>query len=58
MQRDLQAGSQAGVNATATFFSNGELFSLSGVGSNADFTRIIDHQLSALVAEAPTQALP
>jgi protein-disulfide isomerase len=54
VQQDLQSGSQAGVNATPTFFINGEF--LSGVRSDADFTRIIDRQLSALVAKAPTQA--
>lgn len=56
VQQDLQAGSQAGVNATPTFFINGEF--LSGVQSVGDFTRIIDRQLSALVAKAPTQAVP
>ena len=53
VQQDFQSGSQAGVNATPTFFINGEL--LSGVQSVADFTKIIDRQLSALVAKAPTQ---
>lgn len=56
VQQDFQAGSQAGVNATPTFFINGEL--LSGVQSDADFTRIIDRQLSALVAKAPAQVAP
>src|SRR5215471_13777932 len=44
VQQDVQAGSQAGVNATPTFFINGEF--LSGVQSDADFTTIIDRQLS------------
>lgn len=56
VQQDLQAGSQAGVNATPTFLINGEF--LGGAGSDAEFTRIIDRQLSALVAKVPTQAIP
>lgn len=44
VQQDVEAGSQAGVNATPTFFINGEF--LSGMQSDADFTKIIDRQLS------------
>jgi len=46
VQQDFQAGSEAGVNATPTFFINGEF--LSGVQSDADFAQIIDRQLSVL----------
>lgn len=46
VQQDVQAGSQAGVNATPTFLVNGEF--LSGVPSEADLSRIIDRQLSSL----------
>jgi len=53
VQQDFQAGSDAGVNATPTFFINGEF--LSGVQSDADFARIIDRQLSALGKRASTQ---
>ena len=54
VQQDVQAGSQAGVNATPTFFINGEF--LSGVQSDADFTTIIDRQLSAMGSKGATQA--
>jgi protein-disulfide isomerase len=54
VQQDFDAGSQAGVNATPTFFINGEF--LSGAQSDADFTRIIDRQLSALGGTASAQA--
>ena len=54
VQQDVQAGSEAGVNGTPTFFINGEF--LSGVQSDADFTKIIDRQLSALGGRASTQA--
>jgi protein-disulfide isomerase len=54
VQRDLQAGSQAGVNATPTFFINGEF--LSGAQSDTDFTRIIDRQLSASGSKGSAQA--
>jgi len=54
VQQDLEAGSQAGVNATPTFFINGEF--LSGAQSDADFTKIIDRQLSALGKTALAQA--
>jgi protein-disulfide isomerase len=54
VQQDLEAGSQAGVNATPTFFINGEF--LSGAQSDADFTKIIDRQLSALSGTASAQA--
>jgi len=56
VQRDVQSGSQAGVNATPTFFINGEF--LSGAQSDTDFTKIIDRQLSALGAKGPTQTSP
>jgi len=56
VQQDFDAGSHAGVNATPTFFINGEF--LSGVQSDADFTKIIDRQLSALGATASAQASP
>lgn len=54
VQQDAQAGSEAGVNATPTFFINGEF--LSGVRSDADFTNIIDRQLSAAGGRGSTQA--
>jgi protein-disulfide isomerase len=54
IEQDVQAGSQAGVNATPTFFINGEFFS--GVQSDADFTKIIDRQLSAMDRKGSTQA--
>jgi protein-disulfide isomerase len=54
VQRDVLAGSQAGVNATPTFFINGEF--LSGAQSTADFTRIIDRQLSASGGKDSAQA--
>jgi len=54
VQQDFDAGSQAGVNATPTFFINGEF--LSGAQSDADFTKIIDRQLSALGGTASAQA--
>jgi len=55
VQKDLQVGSQAGVNGTPTFFINGEF--LSGVQSEADLAKIIDRQLSSLVAKAQTQSV-
>ena len=54
VQEDFQAGTEAGVNATPTFFINGEF--LSGVQSDADFAQIIDRQLSVLSRRASTQA--
>jgi protein-disulfide isomerase len=54
VQEDFQAGTEAGVNATPTFFINGEF--LSGVQSDADFAQIIDRQLSVLSRKASTQA--
>jgi len=54
IEQDVQAGSHAGVNATPTFFINGEF--LSGPQSAADFTKIIDSQLSVLDRKASTQA--
>lgn len=53
VQRDFQAGSEAGVNATPTFFINGEL--LGGVQSDADFEKIIDRQLSSMNVEDSTR---
>src|SRR5262249_53505716 len=40
VQQDLQAGTEAGVNATPSFFINGEF--LGGAQSAADFATIID----------------
>jgi len=54
VEHDVQAGSEAGVNGTPTFFINGEF--LSGVQSDADFTKIIDRQLSAPGGKALAQA--
>ncbi len=54
VQRDIEAGSQAGVNATPTFFINGEF--LSGAQSEADFAKIIDRQLSAPGGKGLAQA--
>ena len=54
VQQDFQGGSEAGVNATPTFFINGEF--LSGAQSDADFAQIIDRQLSVLSRTASTQA--
>jgi protein-disulfide isomerase len=54
VQQDVQAGSEAGVNATPTFFINGEF--LSGVRSDADFIKIIDRQLSASGGKSSTHA--
>lgn len=42
---DIQAGSQAGVNATPSFFINGEF--LSGAQSESDFAAIIDRELAS-----------
>lgn len=50
VQQDFQAGSQAGVNATPSFFINGEF--LSGLQSEADFSRVIDQQLSLQAASS------
>ena len=54
VQQDFKAGSQAGVNATPTFFINGEF--LSGAHSDADFINIIDRQLSVSSGKGSTQA--
>ena len=54
VQQDFQAGSEAGVNATPTFFINGEF--LSGAQSDADFIQIIDRQLAALSRKDSTVA--
>jgi protein-disulfide isomerase len=42
---DIEAGSQAGVNGTPSFFINGEF--LSGAQSESDFSAIIDRELAA-----------
>ena len=54
VEHDVQAASEAGVNATPTFFINGEF--LSGVQSDADFGKIIDRQLATLGGKVSTQA--
>ena len=46
VQQDFRAGSDAGVNATPSFFINGEF--LSGAQSVPDFAAIIDRQLAVL----------
>jgi protein-disulfide isomerase len=45
IQRDIDAGLQAGVNATPAFFINGEF--LNGAQAEDQFTTIIDRQLAA-----------
>ena len=45
VEEDLEAGSQIGVNATPSFFINGEF--LNGAQSEADFVAIINRQLAA-----------
>lgn len=56
IQQDFEAGSQAGVNATPSFFINGEF--LSGLQSEADFAKVLDQQLSLQAASsAQTSAL-
>jgi protein-disulfide isomerase len=45
VQRDVEAGSQGGVEATPAFFVNGEF--LSGARPEADFAQIIDRQLAS-----------
>ena len=54
VQQDIQAGTEVGINATPTFFINGEF--LSGVQSDADFAQVIDRQLHVLSRKASTQA--
>ncbi len=54
VQQDSQAGSEVGVNATPTFFINGEF--LGGAQSTADFATIIDRQLAALTRNNATQS--
>jgi len=54
VEQDVQAGSQVGVNATPSFFVNGEF--LSGVPSEADLAKIIDQQLSSLGDKGSRQA--
>lgn len=46
VQQDIRAGSEAGVDATPSFFINGEF--LGGAQSESDFATIIDRQLAAL----------
>ena len=53
VEQDVQAGSRAGVNATPTFFINGEF--LSGIKSEADLVVVIDRELSSLVSKSSTQ---
>jgi protein-disulfide isomerase len=48
--QDVEAASQAGVNATPAFFINGE--SLNGARSEAEFAEIIDRQLAAAIGNA------
>ena len=43
--RDTDTGSEAGANATPSFFINGEF--LNGAQPKADFVAIIDRQLAA-----------
>ena len=45
VQQDIEAASQVGVEATPTFFINGE--ALNGARSEAEFVEIIDRQLAA-----------
>jgi protein-disulfide isomerase len=54
VQQDIEAGSQAGVNATPAFFINGE--SLNGARSEAEFVEIIDRQLAAATARNAVRA--
>lgn len=54
VEQDVQAGSRAGVNATPTFFINGEF--LSAVKSDIDLTVVIDRQLSSFASKSSTQA--
>jgi protein-disulfide isomerase len=54
VEQDVEAGSRVGVNATPTFFINGEF--LSGVKSETDLTVVIDRQLSILASKSSTQA--
>ena len=49
VEEDIEAGSHAGVNATPTFFINGEF--LGGAQSEADFVTIIDRQLASATAK-------
>ena len=46
VQQDINAGSEAGVEATPVFFINGEL--LQGARSEAEFAEIIDRQLASI----------
>ena len=54
VQQDIEAGSQAGVEATPAFFINGE--SLSGARPEADFAEIIDRQLAASTGKNTVRA--
>lgn len=53
VQKDLREGSEAGVNATPTFFVNGEM--IGGVQSDADFEKVIHRQLSNMGVNASAQ---
>ena len=55
VQQDVQAGSEAGVNATPSFFINGEF--LSGAQSKADFVTIIERKLAATRGQSAILAL-
>ena len=50
VQQDIEAGAQAGVEATPAFFINGEF--LNGARPEADFAEIIDRQLAAATGNA------
>jgi len=54
VEKDFEAGSEAGVNATPTFFINGEL--LGGMQPDANFERIIERQLSVLDVKKSARA--
>ena len=56
VQKDFQEGSEAGVNATPTFFINGEM--LGGMQSDTNFEKIIDRQLSAMEIKASAASHP
>jgi protein-disulfide isomerase len=51
---DFQAGSEAGVNATPSFFINGEF--LGGAQSEAEFVAIIERHLTATRGKGPALA--
>ena len=54
VQQDFRAGSEAGLNATPSFFINGEF--LGGGQSASDFATVIDRQLAALGKSSATQS--